>query len=112
MRMGISALAVDGCAFFTALALPRRRSNIRRAQSPFLYRSLPAAARTCAQHRAEARGAARQAPSSSRTVPAPAPALAAMQVVRAAAGGYTLMQGTSSAMAINVTINKSCPTSR
>jgi tripartite-type tricarboxylate transporter receptor subunit TctC len=35
--------------------------------------------------------------------------LAAMQVVRAAPDGYTLMQGTSSTMAINVTMNKKLP---
>jgi tripartite-type tricarboxylate transporter receptor subunit TctC len=35
--------------------------------------------------------------------------LAAMQVVRAASDGYTLMQGTSSTMAINVTMNKKLP---
>jgi tripartite-type tricarboxylate transporter receptor subunit TctC len=35
--------------------------------------------------------------------------LAAMQVVRAAPDGYTLMQGTSSTMAINVTLNKKLP---
>jgi tripartite-type tricarboxylate transporter receptor subunit TctC len=35
--------------------------------------------------------------------------LAAMQVVRAAPDGYTLMQGTSSTMAINVTMNKHLP---
>jgi tripartite-type tricarboxylate transporter receptor subunit TctC len=35
--------------------------------------------------------------------------LAAMQVVRAAPDGYTLMQGTSTTMAINVTMNKKLP---
>ena len=35
--------------------------------------------------------------------------LAAMQVVRATPDGYTLMQGTSSTMAINVTMNKKLP---
>ena len=35
--------------------------------------------------------------------------LAAMQVVRATSDGYTLMQGTSSTMAINVTMNKKLP---
>ncbi len=35
--------------------------------------------------------------------------LAAMQTVRAAPDGYTLMQGTSSTMAINVTMNKKLP---
>jgi tripartite-type tricarboxylate transporter receptor subunit TctC len=35
--------------------------------------------------------------------------LAAMQVVRSAPDGYTLMQGTSSTMAINVTMNKKLP---
>ena len=32
-----------------------------------------------------------------------------MQVVRATPDGYTLMQGTSSTMAINVTMNKKLP---
>lgn len=35
--------------------------------------------------------------------------IAAMQVARAAPDGYTLMQGTSSTMAINVTMNKKLP---
>jgi len=35
--------------------------------------------------------------------------IAAMQAVRAAPDGYTLMQGTSSTMAINVTMNKKLP---
>src|SRR5215213_3145109 len=35
--------------------------------------------------------------------------IAAMQVVRAVPDGYTLMQGTSSTMAINVTMNKKLP---
>jgi tripartite-type tricarboxylate transporter receptor subunit TctC len=41
--------------------------------------------------------------------PGAGPTLAAMQVVRAAPDGYTLMQGTSSTMAINVTLNKKLP---
>jgi tripartite-type tricarboxylate transporter receptor subunit TctC len=41
--------------------------------------------------------------------PGAATTLAAMQVVRAAPDGYTLMQGTSSTMAINVTMNKKLP---
>src|SRR5882757_10691323 len=35
--------------------------------------------------------------------------IAAMQVARAVPDGYTLMQGTSSTMAINVTMNKKLP---
>jgi tripartite-type tricarboxylate transporter receptor subunit TctC len=41
--------------------------------------------------------------------PGAATALAAMQVVRAPPDGYTLMQATSSTMAINVTMNKRMP---
>ena len=41
--------------------------------------------------------------------PGAATTLAAMQVVRAAPDSYTLMQGTSSTMAINVTMNKKLP---
>jgi tripartite-type tricarboxylate transporter receptor subunit TctC len=109
MRMGISALAVV-TAFFTALALPAQAQQYpTRAVTIFVPFSAGGGsdllARLVAQKLEERLGKAfiiENRPGAGTT-------LAAMQVVRAAPDGYTLMQGTSSTMAINVTMNKKLP---
>src|SRR5215211_3363578 len=105
MRMGISILAVLG-----ALALPTQAQQ---------YPSRPVTivvpfaagggsdllARLVAQKLEERLGK----PFIIENKPGASTTIAAMQVVRATPDGYTLMQGTSSTMAINVTMNKKLP---
>jgi tripartite-type tricarboxylate transporter receptor subunit TctC len=109
MRMGISALAVV-TAFFTALALPAQAQQYpTRAVTIFVPFSAGGGsdllARLVAQKLEERLGK----PFIIENRPGAGTTLAAMQVVRAAPDGYTLMQGTSSTMAINVTMNKKLP---
>jgi tripartite-type tricarboxylate transporter receptor subunit TctC len=109
MRMGISILAVV-TAFFTALALPAQAQQYpTRPVTIFVPFSAGGGsdllARLVAQKLEERLGKAfiiENRPGAGTT-------LAAMQTVRAAPDGYTLMQGTSSTMAINVTMNKKLP---
>jgi tripartite-type tricarboxylate transporter receptor subunit TctC len=109
MRMGISALAVL-TAFFTALALPAQAQQYpSRPVTIFVPFSAGGGsdllARLVAQKLEERLGK----PFIIENRPGAGTTLAAMQVVRAPADGYTLMQGTSSTMAINVTMNKKLP---
>ena len=105
MRIGIAALAI-----LAALALPAQAQQ---------YPSRPVTivvpfaagggsdllARLVAQKLEERLGK----PFIIENRPGAGTTLAAMQVVRAAPDGYTLMQATSSTMAINVTMNKKLP---
>ena len=105
MRMGISALAI-----LAALALP---ANAQSYPSRPVTIVVPFAAgggsdllaRLVAQKLEERLGR----PFIIENKPGAGTTIAAMQVVRAAPDGYTLMQGTSSTMAINVTMNKKLP---
>ena len=82
----------------------------RTARSPWSCPMPPAAASTCS--RASLRSACRTGSASrswSRTAPAPAPSSARLTSPRAAPDGYTLMLGTSTPFAINVTLHKNLP---
>jgi len=109
MRMGIRALAVL-TALFAALALPAQAQQYpTRPVSIFVPFAAGGGsdllARLVAQKLEERLGK----PFIIENRPGAGTTLAAMQVVRAPADGYTLMQGTSSTMAINVTMNKKLP---
>jgi tripartite-type tricarboxylate transporter receptor subunit TctC len=105
MRVGVWALAI-----FAALALPAQAQQYP-ARSVTVYVPFAAGggsdllARLVAQKLEERLGK----PFIIENRPGASTTLAAMQVVRAAPDGYTLMQGTSSTMAINVTMNKKLP---
>jgi tripartite-type tricarboxylate transporter receptor subunit TctC len=105
MRVGVWALAI-----FAALALPAQAQQYP-ARSVTVYVPFSAGggsdllARLVAQKLEERLGK----PFIIENRPGASTTLAAMQVVRAAPDGYTLMQGTSSTMAINVTMNKKLP---
>src|SRR3954464_5632608 len=109
MRMGISALAVL-TAFFTALALPAQAQQYPTRPVTIV---VPFAAgggsdllaRLVAQKLEEKLGK----PFIIENRPGAGTTLAAMQTVRAAPDGYTLMQATSSTMAINVSMQKKMP---
>lgn len=109
MRMGISALAVV-TAIFAALALPAQAQQYpTRPVTIFVPFGAGGGsdllARLVAQKLEERLGK----PFIIENKPGAGTTLAAMQVVRAPADGYALMQGTSSTMAINVTMNKKLP---
>ena len=86
------------------------RATIRRGRSRSWCRSPPAAARTC--WRGSWRSISKRSSasrSSSRTGPAPARRLPPWRRCAPMPDGYTLMQATSSTMAINVTMSKKLP---
>jgi tripartite-type tricarboxylate transporter receptor subunit TctC len=105
MRVGVWALAI-----FVALALPAQAQQYPTRQVA-IYVPFAAGggsdllARLVAQKLEERLGK----PFIIENRPGASTTLAAMQVVRAQPDGYTLMQGTSSTMAINVTMNKKLP---
>src|SRR5205085_6114115 len=109
MRMGVSALAVL-TAFITALALPAQAQQYpTRPVTIFVPFAAGGGsdllARLVAQKLEEKLGK----PFIIENRPGAATALAAMQVVRAAPDGHTLMQATSSTMAINVSMSRKMP---
>ena len=105
MRVGVWALAI-----FAALMLPAQAQQYP-ARQVTIYVPFTAGggsdllARLVAQKLEERLGK----PFIIENRPGASTTLAAMQVVRAQPDGYTLMQGTSSTMAINVTMSKKLP---
>jgi tripartite-type tricarboxylate transporter receptor subunit TctC len=105
MRMGISVLAILATLALPAQAQPYPSRPVTIVVPFAAGGGSDLLARLVAQKLEERLGK----PFIIENKPGAGTTIAAMQVVRAAPDGYTLMQGTSSTMAINVTMNKKLP---